>query len=112
MGNGRLSTIPQLRGGESLRRSLKDKGRKRRNDLAGVKSGPGSIRNDVLPKLELVHLNPNELVALARNVRAIDPVHVREVMNSITTFGFLDPVLIDQDNRMLNGVTATEAAKG
>ena len=32
-------------------------------------------------------------------------------MNSITTVGFIDPVLIDQDNRILDGVTATEAAK-
>jgi DNA modification methylase len=32
-------------------------------------------------------------------------------MNSITTVGFIDPVLIDQDNVILNGVTATEAAK-
>ena len=95
----RRLTSQHLRGGDSLRAGLKAKGRKRRNALADVRaSGPGSMRNDILPKLELVHLNPNELVAPARNVRAIDPVHVRRIMNSITTVGFIAPVLIDQGN--------------
>jgi hypothetical protein len=112
MVDARRSTKLPLRGGSSLRGALKDKGRKRRNDLADVQaSGSGGIRNDLLPKLELVHLAPNELTVPARNVRAIDAVHVRKVMNSITSFGFINPVLIDQDNRILDGVTATEAAK-
>ena len=108
----RQTGLRPARCGTSLRTSMKDKGRKRRNDLADiVAGGPGSLRNDILPKLELVYLNPNELTAPARNVRAIDPVHVRRIMNSITTLGFIVPVLIDQDNMILNGVTATEAAK-
>jgi hypothetical protein len=107
----RLARTP-LRGGESLRNGLKDKGRKRRNDLADIKaSGPGALRNDILPKLELVHLSPIELTAPARNVRTIDPVQIRRIMNSITTVGFIAPVLIDQDNAILNGVAAAEAAK-
>lgn len=101
-----------LLGGESLRSGMKDKGRKRRDDLADIKaSGPGSLRNDILPKLEFVYLNPNELAAPERNVRAIDPVQIRRIMNSITIVGFIDPVLIDQDNNILNGVSAAEAAK-
>jgi DNA modification methylase len=107
----RLVKTP-LRGGDGLRDSLKDKGRKRRNDLADIKAaGSGALRNDLLPKLELVHLSPNELVAPGRNVRTIDSVHVRRVMNSITKVGFVAPVLIDQDNQILNGVTAVAAAK-
>jgi DNA modification methylase len=98
--------------GDGLRESFKDKGRKRRNDFADIKAaGSGALRNDLLPKLELVHLGPNELVAPGRNVRTIDPVHVRRVMNSITKVGFVAPVLIDQDNQILNGVTAVAAAK-
>ena len=31
-------------------------------------------------------------------------------MNSISIVGFVDPVLIDQDNHILDGVTAAEAA--
>ena len=100
------------RGGDSLRNAVKAKGRKRRDDLATIQaSGPGRLRNDILPKLELVHVNPNELKVPERNVRAIDPVHVRRVMNSITTVGFIDSVLIDEDGNILNGVTAAEAAK-
>ena len=105
-------TRQQLRGGESLRKSMKAKERKRRGDLADIMaSGSGRFRNDLLPKLELIHLKPSELIPPRRNVRAIDPVHVRQIMNSITIVGFVDPVLIDQDNNILNGVTATEAAR-
>jgi DNA modification methylase len=112
MTNAKRPTTQRFRGSESLRGGIKDKGRKRRNDLAALSgSGSGNIRNDILPKLELVHLNPNDLAAPARNVRTLDPVHVRRIMNSITTVGFIVPVLIDQDNNILNGVTATEAAK-
>ena len=32
-------------------------------------------------------------------------------MNSISIVGFVDPVLIDQDNNILDGVTAAEAAQ-
>ena len=108
----RRQTRLRPRGGDAFRTSMKAKGRKRRNDLADiVAGGPGSLRNDLLPKLQLVYLKPNELTAPPRNVRAIDPVHVRRVMNSIATLGFIVPALIDQDNKILNGVTATEAAK-
>jgi DNA modification methylase len=112
MTKDRRQTGLRPRGGDLLRTSMKNKGRKRRNDLADIVAGGlGSLRNDLLPKLELVYLKPNELTAPPRNVRAIDPVHVRRIMNSITTVGFIVPVLIDQDNMILNGVTATEAAK-
>src|SRR5262245_60633492 len=112
MTSPRLPTTQLLRGGQSLRSGLKDKGRKRRNNLAALSaSGLRKCRNDILPKLELVHLNPNELAAPARNVRSVDPAHVRRIMNSIAAVGFVDPILIDQDNNILDGVTATEAAK-
>ena len=97
--------------GEALRKDLRAKGRKRRDDLAAIgASGSGRLRNDLLPKLELVYRDPKQLVRPERNVRAVDPVHVRQVMNSISIVGFVDPVLIDQDNHILDGVTAAEAA--
>jgi DNA modification methylase len=112
MSNERRLAKKPLRGGESLRDGMKNKGRKRRNDLANIiASGAGGVRNDLLPKLELVHVSPNTLNRPSRNVRAVDPVQVRQVMNSVTKVGFIAPVLIDQDNHILNGVTAAEAAK-
>jgi DNA modification methylase len=108
----RRSTSKPVRSGESLLTGMKDNGRKRRNDLANVMaSGPGSVRNDILPQLELVHLSPNALNAPGRNVRAVDSVQVRRIMNSIARVGFIAPVLIDQDNQILNGVAAAAAAK-
>ena len=62
MSKQQRSGMRPLRGGNSLREGIRRKGRKRRNDLADVMaSGPGRLRNDILPKLELVHLNPHEL---------------------------------------------------
>ena len=105
-------TRQMIGGGEALRKDLRDKGRKRRDDLAAIgASGPGRLRNDLLPKLELVYRDPTQLVRPERNVRAVDPAHVRRVMNSISIVGFVDPVLIDQDNHILDGVTAAEAAQ-
>jgi hypothetical protein len=88
----------KIRGGEALRRNLNEKGRKRRADLAAIgESGVGRSRNDLLPKLELVHRNPADLVIPARNVRKLDPAHVRRVVHSISIAGFIYPVFIDQD---------------
>ena len=47
-------------GGGALRKDLRDKGHKRRDDLAAIgASGPGRLSNDLLPKLELVYRDPN-----------------------------------------------------
>ena len=105
-------TRQMIGGGKALRKDLRDKGHKRRDDLAAIgASGLGRLRNDLLPKLELVNRDPTQLVRPKRNVRAVDPAHVRRVMNSISIVGFVDPVLIDQDNNIIDGVTAAEAAQ-
>lgn len=112
MPNPKRFTQHHLRGGAQLRQTLKDKDHKRRDTLAGLSAaGPGHLRNDILPKLELVRLDPNVLILPKRNVRAHDPAQVRRLMHSISTVGFIDPVLIDEDNKILDGVTATQAAK-
>ena len=52
-----------------------------------------------------------DLQSPARNVRPPDPAHVREVAGSIATLGFCAPVLIDRDNRVLDGWVRVEAAR-
>lgn len=69
-----------------------------------------SARNDLLPKIELVHRDPRELIFPARNVRARDKAHVREVSNSIAAYGFIDPPFIDESNNVLDGVVRVLAA--
>jgi DNA modification methylase len=101
-----------IRGDNALRHRLKEKGRKRRNDLAAVgDAGLGRARNDLLPKLELVYRKPADLTIPARAVRTVDPAHVRAVMHQISIAGFLDPPFIDEENAVWDGVTRAEAAK-
>jgi DNA modification methylase len=100
--------------GKSLQNTLKAKSRHRREQLAGLAAASPTldpIRNDLVPKLEFVERAPGDLVFPARNVRKIDAVHVREVATSISSLGFCDPVLIDEQNRVLDGRVRVEVAK-
>ena len=102
----------KIRGGDALRRSLGEKDRKRRADHRAIgDTGLGRARNDLLPKLELVHRNPADLIVPTRNVRKLDPAHVRRIMHAISVAGFIDPVFIDQDNNVWDGVARVEAGK-
>ena len=38
----------------------------------------------------------------------IEPAHVREVANAISSLGFCDPVLIDEQNGVLDGIVRKE----
>jgi len=93
---------------------LKGRSRSRRKQIARL-SEPGMtatrIRNDLLPRLELVHRAPQELVVPARNVRSLDTAHVREIAATISGLGFCVPVLIDDRNKVVDGVIRLEAAK-
>ena len=78
----------------SMTDELKAKGRRRREtlkSLAQVSITAASARNDVVPKRELVERAPGRLVVPARNVRKLEPAHVREVATGISTSGFGDP---------------------
>jgi len=100
--------------GNSLQNTLRAKSRHRREELAGLAAtsrAPHPIRNDLVPKLELVKRAPADLVVPARKLRKIEAAHVREVATSISSVGFCDPVLIDEQDRVLNGVVRVEAAK-
>lgn len=97
-----------------LRTGLKSKARARRETLSGLAAaslGNSTLRNDLLPRLDFVTLSTAALKAPARNVRKLDPVHVRDVANAIQTLGFCDPPLIDGDNNILDGLVRVEAAK-
>ena len=47
----------------------------------------------------------------AREVRKLDPAHVREVANSIGTLGFCAPILVGRDNLVLEGAVRVQAAR-
>lgn len=100
--------------GNSLQTALRAKSRRRREELAELAAGspaPHPIRNDLVPRLELIERAPAELKLPARKVRKIEAVHVREVAAAISSLGFCDPVLIDERNSVLDSVVRVEAAK-
>ena len=109
-GNSKNASLSE----KPLQQALKTTSRERRHALAGLAKAspqPRPIRNDLLPKLALIECAPADLVVPARNVRRVEIVHIREVATAISSFGFCDPVLIDEKNTLLDGVVRVEAAK-
>jgi len=98
----------------SFKEKLKGKSRRRREDLARLAAPAAAarpLRNDVLPPLEITYVPLGELRSPARNVRKIDPAHVREVAATISALGFCNPILIGKNNVVLDGEVRLEAAK-
>jgi DNA modification methylase len=97
-----------------LTEQLKAGNRDRRENLARMaRQGAGArkVRNDVLPRLELVGVSIEDLKTELRKVRKKDFAHVREVAATISELGFCDPVLIGKDNLVLDGEVRVEAAR-
>jgi DNA modification methylase len=93
---------------------LKGKSRRRRQDLAGlaeVEAVRRLRRNDLLPRLELALVPLDTLKLPAREVRKLQPAHVREVANTIGALGFCAPILIGKDSLVLDGAARVEAAR-
>jgi len=98
----------------SLTGGLKAKSRRRREGLkllAPSSSPVRAPRNDLLPRLDLAYVLLEDLRPPAREVRKLDPAHVREVANAISTFGFCAPILVGKDNLVLDGAIRVQAAR-
>ena len=98
----------------SLTDQLRGKSRRRRDDLgrmAKAVATPRALRNDLLPSLNLAHIPLDQLRMQAREVRRLDPAHVREVANSISALGFCVPILVGKDNVVIDGEVRFEAAQ-
>ena len=64
-----------------------------------------------LPDASLAHLNPYALRPWPGNARTHSKKQVRQIAESITIFGFTNPVLIDETNMILAGHGRVAAAK-
>ena len=108
------SKLPYATAAASLQTGLAARDIKRRSRTKRLSNTAAVIprrRNDLLPQLRLLDRDPRALIAPARNVREVDAAHVRKVANAIATFGFTSPVLIDSEDRLVDGVVRVEAAK-
>ncbi len=101
------------RGERSLTNQLKAKSRRRREGLERLRSpSPARApRNDPLPNLDLVYIPLEDLRIPSRQIRKLDPAHVREVANAVSTLGFCAPVLVGTGNAVIDGVVRVEAAR-
>ena len=61
--------------------------------------------------LQIEYRSPGSLKPYARNARTHSRKQVKQIADSITTFGFSVPVLIDKDDMILAGHGRVEAAK-
>jgi DNA modification methylase len=97
----------------SLTTQLKEKGRRRREGLERLRSSTPARapRNDPLPNLDFVYVPIEDLRMPSREVRALDPAHVREVASAISALGFCAPVLIGKDNAVIDGAVRVQAAR-
>jgi DNA modification methylase len=59
----------------------------------------------------LQHIDPNELRPWVRNARTHSKKQVRQIAESITEFGFTNPILIDSETHILAGHGRVQAAK-
>ena len=59
----------------------------------------------------LIHVPLDRLKPWARNARTHSKKQIRQIADSIETFGFTNPVLIDRDGRILAGHGRVAAAK-
>lgn len=61
--------------------------------------------------LAIVYISIDELKPYERNARTHSRKQIRQIADSVKTFGFINPVIVDQNNRVMAGHGRVEAAK-
>jgi DNA modification methylase len=64
-----------------------------------------------MPELHLEYLSIGSLTPYARNARTHSKKQIKQISESITQFGFTNPVLVDRENTILAGHGRVAAAK-
>jgi ParB-like chromosome segregation protein Spo0J len=64
-----------------------------------------------LAELEILHQSPAALTPRSSNPRTHSEKQLRQIADSIRTFGFTNPILVDRDNGIVAGHGRVEAAK-
>lgn len=66
---------------------------------------------DVLEELKITRVEISTLIPYKNNARTHSAKQIQQIANSIKQFGFMNPVLIDSNNRIMAGHGRVEAAK-
>ncbi len=61
--------------------------------------------------LVITYQSPTVLKSRKSNPRTHSKAQLKQIADSIRTFGFTNPVLVDEDNRLIAGHGRIEAAK-
>lgn len=61
--------------------------------------------------MHIAYINPEELKPYKNNARTHSDKQIQQIANSLKQFGFMNPVLIDSNNRIMAGHGRVEAAK-
>lgn len=69
------------------------------------------FQSPVISNLIITYRLPSELKPYARNARTHSKQQVRQIADSIRTFGFTNPILLDKDDGIIAGHGRVEAAK-
>jgi DNA modification methylase len=93
------------------RKAQRQRGSQTRAHEAEKRTANAPRRNDLMPALELVQMPVDELKPPARAVRKLDAAHVTEVAAAIGALGYCDPIIINPEGLILDGVTRHAAAK-
>jgi DNA modification methylase len=64
-----------------------------------------------MPELQIEYLSIGSLAPYAKNARTHSKKQIRQIADSITQFGFTNPILVDRDNIILAGHGRVAAAK-
>jgi ParB-like chromosome segregation protein Spo0J len=67
-------------------------------------------RREIIPRRPVVYIPPDDLKPNGRNARTHSRKQIRQIADSIRTFGFTNPILIDSQNLILAGHGRVDAA--
>ncbi len=73
--------------------------------------GAASATSASLTKLHIEYIRPERLCSSPNNARTHSKKQLKQIARSIERFGFVNPVLIDEDLRIIAGHGRVEAAK-
>ena len=61
-------------------------------------------------KSKISYISPSKIILHEQSARTHSDKQIQQIANSIETYGFTNPILIDQNNKILAGLGRVKAA--